>query len=115
MSAPTPQRGEVWQAELDPVRGREQSGRRPVLVVSEDAFNVSPAQLVIALPITSKAKGVRSHVPVDPPEAGLTLRSYIKCEDIRSLSFDRLQNRIGRVSDATLSAVEYRLRVLLKL
>ena len=110
-----PQRGEVWHADLDPVRGHEQAGTRPVLIVSDDAFNSSPAQLVVALLITSKPKNVRSHVAVSPPEGGLTRPSFIKCEDVRSLSIERLQGRIGRIEDATLLDVEYRLRVLLKL
>ena len=110
-----PQRGEVWRADLDPVRGHEQAGTRPILIISDNIFNSSPAQLVIALPLTSKAKNVRVHILVEPPEGGLTMQSFIKCEDIRSLSIDRLCNRIGYVEDNTLRDVEYRLRVLLKL
>ncbi|HYN21742.1 MAG TPA: type II toxin-antitoxin system PemK/MazF family toxin, partial [Thermoanaerobaculia bacterium] len=49
----TPGRGEVWLASLDPVRGHEQAGTRPVLIVSEDLFNRGPAELIIALPVTS--------------------------------------------------------------
>ena len=80
-------RGEVWMVDFDPTKGHEQAGRRPALVISVDAFNSGPAELVIVLPITSKAKGVRSHVEVHPPEAGLTVKSFIKCEDVRSVAF----------------------------
>lgn len=110
-----PRRGEVWRAELDPTRGHEQAGTRPVLIVSDDAFNNNAAQLVIAIPLTSKNKRVRSQVPVEPPEGGLRSLSYIKCEDIRSLSLERFQIRMGSVEEETLAQVEYRLRVLLKL
>src|SRR5438128_11466126 len=48
-----PIRGEVWLIDLNPVRGHEQAGRRPALVVSDDLFNQGPAGLVIVLPITS--------------------------------------------------------------
>ena len=59
-----PFRGEIWNADLDPTRGREQAGKRPVIVVSTDRFNEGPAELVVVLPITSKAKGIPWHVPL---------------------------------------------------
>jgi mRNA interferase MazF len=111
----TPSRGEIWQVDFGKTRGREQAGTRPALVISVDGFNQSGAELVIALPITSKAKGVRSHVPVQPPEGGLTLPSFIKCEDVRSVSKQRLLQRLGTVSRATMADVEDRLRILLGL
>jgi mRNA interferase MazF len=110
-----PLRGDVWVVDLDPTRGHEQGGNRPALVISTDTLNQGPAGLVIALPITSKAKRVRSHVEVDPPEAGLTLKSYIKCEDIRSLDKQRFSRHLGAVSPQTLATVEYCLRILLDL
>ena len=110
-----PKRGEVWSVDLDPTRGREQAGTRPALVVSADLFNAGPAGLVIVLPITSKDKRVRSHVGVDPPEGGLKTRSFVKCEDVRSVSVDRVTGRWGIVSAATITAVEDRLRILLGL
>jgi len=110
-----PARGEVWLLDFGKTRGREQAGVRPGLIVSVDPFNQSAADLLIVLPITSKAKGVRSHVPVRPPEGGLTLPSYIKCEDVRSVSKQRLHKRLGTVKPLTLQAVEDRLRILLGL
>lgn len=115
MSTTHPARGEVWMVDFDPAKGHEQAGRRPALVVSVDAFNQSPAGLVIVLPITSKAKGIRSHVEVNPQEAGLTVTSFVKCEDVRSVAKERLLRRRGRVSPPTLAAVEFRLRMLLGL
>lgn len=53
-----PLRGEVWLATLDPTVGREQAGTRPALIVSDDLFNQSHAELVVVLPITSKSKNV---------------------------------------------------------
>jgi len=110
-----PFRGEIWMADLDPVRGHEQAGTRPGLVVSSDAFNASPAGLVIILPLTSQEKGIRSHVEVAPPEGGLRKRRFIKCEDIRSVSVERLTRRLGRVSAETMAAVAFRLRILIEL
>ncbi len=110
-----PLRGEIWLVTLDPTVGREQAGRRPALVVSDDLFNQSHADLVVVLPITSKSKGIRSHVPVSPPEGGLSVQSYIKCEDVRSVSIQRLERRLGKVTARTLKEVENRLRIILVL
>jgi mRNA interferase MazF len=112
---PAPLRGEIWMIDLDPTRGHEQAGTRPALVVSDDVFNSGPAGLVIVLPITSKARGVRSHVAVGPPEGGLRKPSFIKCEDVRSVAVERLGKRLGAVSHATMNAVAMRLRILMDL
>ena len=113
--SPAPARGEIWLADLNPVRGREQAGMRPCLVVSVDLFNQSPAGLVIVLPVTSKNKGIRSHVEVLPPEGGVREASYIKCEDVRSISTERLVTRWGRIGLDPLRLVEDRLRILMGL
>lgn len=110
-----PSRGEVWTVNLDPARGHEQAGTRPALVISVDEFNEGPADLVVVLPITSKAKGIPFHVEIRPPEGGLRLPSFVKCEDIRSISRERLRAKAGGVSRQTLQAVEDRLRILLSL
>ncbi len=110
-----PSRGDVWLVNLYPTRGHEQGGHRPALVISVDLFNQGPAGLVVVLPITTKAKGIPFHVPIDRPEAGLRERSFIKCEDVRSVSTERLSSRWGSVSPRTLAAVEDRLRILLDL
>ena len=110
-----PLRGEIWMVDLNPVQGHEQGGSRPGLVVSVDFFNQGPADMVILLPVTSKEKQVISHVGVVPPEGGLRQKSFIKCEDIRALSLQRLSRRMGRVSPETMNAVEDRLRIFLGL
>jgi mRNA interferase MazF len=110
-----PSRGEVWLVELSPTRRHEQAGRRPALVVSVDLFNEGPAGLVVVLPITSKGKGVSFHVRMEPPEAGLRQVSFVKCEDVRSVSRERLIELYGIASSETLGAVEDRLRILLGL
>ena len=115
MSSVQPARGEVWFLNLDPTQGREQAGSRPALVISVDKFNAGPAELVVVLPITTKAKGIPFHVQIDPPEGGLKQRSFIKCEDIRSVSTSRLDKRWGRVSPKTMASVEDRLQILMGL
>ncbi len=112
---PVPLRGEIWMIDLDPARGHQQAGKRPALIVSDDVFNSGPAGLVIVLPLTTKPKGVRSHVAVQPPEGGLRKPSFVKCEDVRSAAVERLGKRLGAVSPATMEAVALRLRILLDL
>ncbi|MGK7924030.1 MAG: type II toxin-antitoxin system PemK/MazF family toxin [Spirulina sp.] len=70
---------------LNPVKGREQAGNRPCLIISVDLFNQGASGLVIVLPLTSKEKGIPFHVEVLPPEGGLKMKSFIKTEDIRSI------------------------------
>ena len=108
-------RGEIWLVSLDPTKGREQAGTRPALVVSVDIFNHGPAELAVVIPITSKAKGIPLHVEIQPPEGGLILTSFIKCEDVRSISTARLVKRLGKVSPQTIDMVEDRLRIILGL
>ena len=115
ISPPSPLRGEIWMLNLDPTRGHEQAGTRPALILSVDVFNAGPADLAIVLPITSRSKGVRSHVTIQPPEGGLSVVSYIKCEDIRSVSRVRLLKRLGNVAPKTMADVEDKLRILLQL
>jgi mRNA interferase MazF len=108
-------RGEVWLVDLNPTRGHEQAGTRLALVVSTDEFNQGPAGLLIVVPMTTTERGIPLHVSVDPPEGGIDRRSFIKCEDVRSVSEQRLITRLGVVSPDTLSLVADRLRIVLEL
>jgi len=110
-----PSRGEIWLVDLSPVRGHEPAGRRPALVISVDEFNHGPAGLVLVIPLTTKEKGIPFHVEVQPPQGGLERRSFIKCEDLRSVAKERLLELWGRVTPTTLAEVEDRLRILLEL
>ena len=110
-----PSRGEVWLTDLNPVRGHEQAGRRPALVVSDTLFNQGPAGFVIVLPITSTVRGISSHVEVVPPEGGLKLKSAVLCEGVRSISTDQLHSRWGQISPRTMVKIENALRFLMRL
>ncbi len=115
MIAQVPSRGQVWLIDLDPTRGHEQAGTRPALIMSVDPFNQTALGLAVVVPITSRAKEFPLHVRVEPPEGGLQRISYIKCEDVRSVSCERLNKPLGRVSPAVLRQVEQRLRMVLGL
>jgi mRNA interferase MazF len=110
-----PRRGEVWLADLDPIRGREQAGRRPVLVLSVDMFNASRADLVTVLPITSKPRPLPSRIEVRPPEGGLSMVSYVIGEQVRTISTSRLVSTRGAVGPGTMAKVADVVRILLGL
>jgi mRNA interferase MazF len=110
-----PNRGEVWLVQLDPVVGHEQGGRRPALIISADPFNHSPADLVVVILLTSRSKNQPMHVAMTPPEGGLTAPNWLKVEDVRPISTQRLVTRWGVVGAVTVNAVETNLRRLLNL
>ncbi len=109
-------RGEIWLADLNPTRGHEQAGRRPVLVISADAYNRGPSGLVFVLPLTRTDRRIPIHVEVRPPEGGLRDTSYILTDALRSISRERMgETAWGRVSPETMLKVEDILRVLMEL
>jgi mRNA interferase MazF len=114
---PLPSRGEVWLA--DPPRGlqgRETTRRaRPLLVISDDQLNRGPSQLCIVVPFTTRDRGVLLHVAVDPPEGGLTERSFLLTEQVHAPDQGRLRRYLGRVSADTMHELEDRLRIVLAL
>lgn len=104
-------RGDIWLVNLSPIIGHEQSGTRPALIISDNLFNHGPAEMVIVIPITSKNKGIPTHVELE--REYLSLKSYIKTEDIRSIPTARLIKKIGIVNEEILSQVEQRIKFLL--
>ena len=98
---PTPVRGDIWDAYLDPPVGREQGGRRPVLVISNDHLNLSTSQLCVIVPITTRDRGVPAHPSLSPGEGGLERPSFMLCDQVRSISHERLRHFRGRVSPET--------------
>jgi mRNA interferase MazF len=97
-------RGDVLWAELNPIRGREQAGRRPVLVISHDIFN-ERSGTVIAMVITSQPQRAGFPLTVELASGGLPKQSWVKVGQIRTLSVERLGKRLGRVSPEELLQV----------
>ena len=97
-------RGEIRWADLNPTRGHEQSGLRPVLVLSQDVFN-ERSGTVIAVALTSQEPraGFPLTYALGNPE--LRKRSWVKISQIRTLAVERLGRRIGRVSPEELAQV----------
>jgi mRNA interferase MazF len=97
-------RGEIRWADLNPVRGREQAGRRPVLVLSHDVFN-ERSGTVIALAMTSQQPRAGFPLTLESRARGLTKPSWVKISQIRTLSVDRIGQRLARASDEELARV----------
>lgn len=111
----TPRRGEIWLVDFgDPV-GREQAGTRPALVVSSDGLNAGPAGVLMVVPITSARRDLPSHIEIDSDESGLDQVSYAKCEDLKSISTERLVHRLGSVEPSVMLRVGTAVRYLLAL
>ena len=106
-------RGEIWLVDLGEPIGREQAGRRPAVIVSADRLNESPAGVVIVVPCTTTYRGLPSHVELDPENSGLHAVSYAKCEDVKSVSDQRLVARLGTAHDEALFVLSRALRFLL--
>ena len=106
-------RGDIWLIYLDPTKGKEQAGNRPALVVSDDRLNQSAAGLVIIVPLTSKNKGIDSHIPLDPEQDDIKAPSYVVCEQIRAISKERLKKKWGAVSAVKMAQVEESIKFLL--
>jgi mRNA interferase MazF len=110
-----PCRGEVFLADLEPVVGSEQRGRRPFLVLSIRQMNSAAADLVIGLPLTTTDRSSRLHVRIDPAESGLSRVSYAMPEMVRSISTLRFRQQVGRVPIEAVETASARVGLLLGL
>jgi mRNA interferase MazF len=90
-------RGDVVWADLNPTRGHEQGGLRPVVVISEDVFNARSGT-VIALAITSQPQRAGFPLTLELTGVKLPKRSWVKISQIRTLSVERIGKKIGQVS-----------------
>jgi mRNA interferase MazF len=97
-------RGEIYRADLNPVRGREQAGLRPILVLSQDIFN-RRSGTVIAMAITSQPQRAGFPLTLDLPKGTLQKPSWVKISQVRTISVDRLGKRIGSVSPEDLNQI----------
>lgn len=97
-------RGEVRWADLDPTRGREQAGQRPVLIVSQDVFN-ERSGTVIAMALTSQPQRAGFPLTLELTSSTLPKQSWVKISQIRTLSVDRIGKRLAKVSVEELAVV----------
>ena len=94
-------RGDIRWAELDPGRGREQTGRRPILIISHAVFN-QRSGTVIGLALTSQPQQAGFPLSIELGSSALPKRSWVKIGHIRTLSTERVGRRVARASDEDL-------------
>ena len=97
-------RGDIFWVELESARGREQAGRRPVLVLSREIFN-ERSGTVIALAITSQPQRAGFPLTYPLPERLLPKPSWVKISQLRTLSTERLGKKLGRLSEAEVDRI----------
>lgn len=108
-------RGDLFWAAPDPSVGREQAGRRPVLLVSSDDAIAALPQIVTTIPLTTRQRDWPTRIAVTGPHTGLTDPSWAVCEQVRTISTERLRGRIGTSDEDTLEQAGRVLRYLLGL
>jgi mRNA interferase MazF len=97
-------RGEIRWADLDPTRGHEQAGQRPVLILSQNVFN-DRSGTVIAVALTSQPQRAAFPLTLELTTPRLPKRSWVKISQIRTLSVERIGKRLGKVSPEELDQV----------
>ena len=97
-------RGEIRWADLNPVRGREQAGQRPVLILSQDIFN-ERSGTVIAVAITSQPQRAGFPLTFELSSPGLPKRSWVKISQIRTLAVERIGKKLATLSTEELAQV----------
>ncbi len=97
-------RGDIRWADLNPVRGHEQAGKRPVLVLSHNVFN-ERSGTVIAVALTTQEPRAGFPLTLASKAAGLRKQSWIKISQIRTLAVDRIGPRLARASEEELARV----------
>jgi mRNA interferase MazF len=106
--------GEIWYANLNPIKGSEQAGHRPVVIISGDMLNTH-LNIVIVMPLTTKIKSYKGNVVLKPNKPnGLDKKSEILIFHIRSLSKERLTKKIGEISKAELNKLKQGLDDILR-
>jgi mRNA interferase MazF len=98
------QAGDVLLADLDPVAGHEQGGRRPVLVLSGPSYNELRNEQLIVAAITSRQRGLPFHIPVGA-DCGLRMPSWVQSESVRAISAQRVIRHLGRARPETVAEV----------
>jgi len=97
-------RGDIRRADLNPVRGREQAGMRPVLILSHDVFN-DRSGTVIAAAVTSQPQRAGFPLTLQLTSEGLPKRSWVKISQIRTLAVERIGKRMAKATPEEIAQV----------
>jgi mRNA interferase MazF len=113
-------RGDVYEANLDPATGSEQAGTRPVIVVQSNSLNkIKSYAVAVVIPMTAEKVQERTRYPdnvfIPKGEGGLTEDSVALCGQVRAISHNRLRSKRGELSPDTLGQIEFALRFVLNL
>lgn len=113
-------RGEVHLVDLEPTRGSEANKQRPAVIVSNDAANATASRLergvITVVPLTSNTQRVYPFQVLLPAAAcGLPRTSKAQAEQVRSVAYERIGSRIGRVPDPLMAKLDEALRLHLAL
>ncbi len=114
MVEPKPRQGDVYWANPDPTRGREQAKSRPFVIVSVDQLNQTTLDLSLAVPLTRTNFGSAFHLAISAPDGGLKEDGFAMPEQLRAISHERLSRRLGGLLPKTLDELLKRCRVLLR-
>lgn len=98
-------RGEIYLADLDPIKGHEQGGVRPVVIIQNDTGNkFSPTVIVCAVTSSSTKKNIPTHVTINTPD--LPCSSVVLLEQIRTIDRSRLKSYIGKLSESDIKSID---------
>lgn len=109
-----PHQGDVYWADPDPTRGREQAKSRPFVIVSVDQLNQTSFGLSLAVPLTRTDFSNALHLAIPASEGGLKENGFAMPEQLRAISHERLSRRLGSLRPKTLEELLKRCRVLLR-
>ena len=105
---------EIWYADLNPIRGSEQAGYRPVLIISGNMLN-KHLEIVIVCPLTTKIKNYKGNLVLTPTKQnGLDSTSEILTFHIRSISKNRLIKKVGKIEEEELAQIKIGLNEILR-
>jgi mRNA interferase MazF len=108
-------RGEVYNVDMGHPAGHEPGFMRLAVVVSADLLNNGPGGLVMVVPVSTAAYGLRSHIELEPGASGLDHTSYARCDQLQVVSVDRLMSRRGAIDLGQTRSIEQALRFVLDL
>ena len=108
-------RGQIYYADLSPVKGSEQGGYRPVLIIQNDIGNkYSPTVIVAVITSIHTKANLPTHVWLNA-ECGLPKESMVECEQVRTIDKSRLKDFMGAVSDEVMAEIDKGLKISFEL
>jgi mRNA interferase MazF len=108
-------RGEIYDVDLGSPIGHEPAFTRPAVVISTDVLNNGPGGLVTVIPVGSARYGLRSHIELNVGNSGLDRVSFARCDQLRTVSTERLRRRRGTAAGDEISLMDQAIRFVLDL